>query len=230
MKSSEWLIVQPALSKWAEWLRRHGEATMETAALIDARFFPSGAPQKAKEDSALNSLLKSADTNINPKPLCDAEATLRQYGLSREADTIVRLFDGNPDNAPRTLEYVEALLVDWEAEKQQYSGECEGGNEGDATTQSDGPFRPDGFRWKGKDYTGLRPTAWRLVEALWLKKRRTAEYRKLGKEVWDDDAIEPDKETVGTARKEANTFFQKHHVPLAVSVKGLHVSLKAVAP
>jgi hypothetical protein len=102
--------------------------------------------------------------------------------------------------------------------------------EGDC--QGDGPCRPCVFRWQGKEYPKMRPTAWRLVRLLWQARSRAAPFQSLAEPVFRDHASSVDKRQVETARTEANTFFHRHAIPLSIQVDGRNswVNLKSKPP
>lgn len=134
---STWFIVEPAIRALAARLRDYVKAIDETVASLDAKYFPGGthlmpggSPNEhtsARREwlrahrwsgmvpmATLDEFLQSKNEFVVPDQLLLAVDVLRQQGLSKEADNVLRLYDGNPGNSRRTLEYVEALLIDLE--------------------------------------------------------------------------------------------------------------------
>jgi len=94
---------------------------------------------------------------------------------------------------------------------------------------ANGPFSPDGFAWDGRKHTGLTPIPWRLVDYLWPAKNRTAHFYDLAVPVWREAGAVVTADRVGSARREANTFFARHTLPWRVSISGESVTLKKTA-
>jgi polyhydroxyalkanoate synthesis regulator phasin len=111
LSTSERLIVEPALTSLADYLR----SEIELVAELDAKYFPSGVQDQFPEEVDGVKTVPAIDPPFSfyaQKPLYEAEAALRRYGLSTEADEIIRLYDNSSKNDERTLEYVENLLAD----------------------------------------------------------------------------------------------------------------------
>ena len=83
----------------------------------------------------------------------------------------------------------------------------------------DGPVGPDGFCWNRTEYFGLAPAPFRLVKYLWNQTDRTADFLDLGEPVWYDNEKDVDVNAVGSARREANKFFQRHSLPFKLTVR-----------
>ncbi len=102
------------------------------------------------------------------------------------------------------------------------SGEkAESGSQAGATTSetvADGPCGLNGFRWRTlAPRTGLAPTPFRLLAALWNAKDRTASFCELAKAVWDDAEINlRDDSRLGSARREVNDFMESGAFPFRV--------------
>lgn len=91
----------------------------------------------------------------------------------------------------------------------------------------DGPFGGDGFRWNGKEYRGLTPRAWKLLNCVWPTRDRSCGFDAASEAVYGDD-IGPEDPLAGP-RKDANAFFKQCGINLVIKVSGrsraAHVSL-----
>ena len=98
---------------------------------------------------------------------------------------------------------------------------------GDLPALQNGPSLPGEFVWNGNTYSGLRAVAWRLVNALWTRNPRLASFAELALPVWrDHNPLVADAGTVGSARRDANKFFEAHRIPWRVQTSGGTVFLK----
>lgn len=80
----------------------------------------------------------------------------------------------------------------------------------------DGPIKPNGFAWKGQQFKGLQPTAWRLIRHLWREENRTAISTDLANDVW---AGQPSKSAITSAVRTANKWFEKIEIPVSARTK-----------
>jgi hypothetical protein len=85
--------------------------------------------------------------------------------------------------------------------------------------QADGPVSPNGFRYRGRKCDGMPPKPWLLLNHLWQCPSRECDYMDLAEPVWGDDAtgVEPGG-NLGSARREANRFFDKKGLPFRIEV------------
>ena len=133
-----------------------------------------------------------------------------------EADYLLERYDNSAENSSRVAQYIRLLLTELRPEESNEN----------LPNDDDGPILPVSFRWKGKTYDGLSLISGRFLTALWSAKYWICEINDLGESVWEDRAVEPDKDMVGAARTAANAFFKKHSLPFQVGRKGEHVFLK----
>jgi hypothetical protein len=92
------------------------------------------------------------------------------------------------------------------------------GSTNDHAEETDGPKLPNAFVWKGESHQPLPRTAFRLVNYLWVQRSRTARFDDLAGPVWGDHAKMVTSTMAGSARREANRFFESHGIPMTVSV------------
>jgi hypothetical protein len=90
----------------------------------------------------------------------------------------------------------------------------------------DGPVPPDAFWYKGSIFHGLQPKPYRLVEHLWTCTNMTADVRDLAEPVWGDHEAETGDNALGSVRRQANRFFQRHAIPYQVRIKNKTVLLE----
>lgn len=83
----------------------------------------------------------------------------------------------------------------------------------------DGPVEPSGFLWCGTPYSGLPPIPFRLVKYLWTQAGRAADFEALAEPVWGDKNTIVDTGMVGSARKKANKFFERHGIPFKLTLR-----------
>ena len=86
---------------------------------------------------------------------------------------------------------------------------------------SDGPFDPDGFRWRNCEYRGLNSMSFVLVKVLWNSLGRAATFLQLAVSVWGDGALDEIdvSRRFGTPRAAANRFFEWKRLPFRVASK-----------
>ena len=82
-------------------------------------------------------------------------------------------------------------------------------------TLPNGPIAPDAFRWHGKLYEGMRPTAWRLVRHLWDAPNNAAGIDALAFPVFELHDP-PLRHQYAPAATRANKFFIWHALPFTV--------------
>lgn len=98
-------------------------------------------------------------------------------------------------------------------------------------TSSDGPRNPYTWCHNGKVIKDrMRPAPWRLVNFLWSSDDKTSHYDAIAEPVYEDANHVFDSQAVGSLRREANEFFDKHGVKWRVSIKGTIVFLKPHNP
>lgn len=87
-----------------------------------------------------------------------------------------------------------------------------------APMENDGPFGLSSFRWQTLPRrSGLAPTPFRLLTALWNAKDRTKSFRDLAVAVWDDGEINlRDGDQIGSARSAINDFMAAGAFPFKV--------------
>jgi hypothetical protein len=207
---SEWLIARPILSGLADYLSSEGKLIAELEAI---RF----KPVKVHKDNKTIALPLEhpMDPRIQ-KVFLDADQMLRNYSQSIVADCILKCYH---NDRKQTLEYVKALLNELKPQ------EAKGTAVEDLQPDNE-PIPPDSFYWEGRSYRGLSPQPWRLLHALWTARNRTRKIdSNLGNDVWQDHALLPDKEQIGTASKAIKAFFKNEGIPLRVTTKGEYVSL-----
>jgi len=119
-----------------------------------------------------------------------------------------------------------ALASTWRSDFPPVSVEPSGAAQEQAEREREGPVGPNGFRWNGRTYEGLPPVPFRLVQYLWSQENRFADFDDLAGPVWGDQAGEVDTSRVGSARKVANKFFEKHNIPFRVTLRRFQVWLR----
>jgi hypothetical protein len=85
---------------------------------------------------------------------------------------------------------------------------------------SDGPV--EGYRWAHNckvTSDTMQPKAWKLAEFLWKRPMRTADFDTLALPVYDRHGHTVTEHAIGSLRKQANSFFSQHGIPLLVSIK-----------
>lgn len=87
--------------------------------------------------------------------------------------------------------------------------------------QPDGPIR-DGFRWRGKEYLGLRNNPWRLLDYLWQNRERNLSFEELATPVWRDRVLtgEDVSSRFRSPQAVVNRFFKDNALPFEVSGDG----------
>jgi hypothetical protein len=113
---STWLIVEPVLGVLATRLRDDVSTIDETAALLDAKYFPDGVylmpggspnehtsarrewlrahrSSRTAPIATLGEFLQGKNEFVVPDQLLMAVDVLRQQGLAKEADNILRLYN-----------------------------------------------------------------------------------------------------------------------------------------
>lgn len=91
----------------------------------------------------------------------------------------------------------------------------------------DGPV-PDGFRWNGTNFYGLKGKAWLLTEYLWGRRGKVVNDTDLADgSVWED-ASDVTENSLGSVRRAANEFFKSNGIPLRIETRNhcRHVFLK----
>lgn len=85
----------------------------------------------------------------------------------------------------------------------------------------DGPFDPDGFRWRNRGYRSLNRMGFILVKVLWKSRDRVATFEQLAVSVWGDKALDDSDvgRRFGTPRAAANSFFERKGLPFQVASK-----------
>lgn len=78
-----------------------------------------------------------------------------------------------------------------------------------------GPVAPDGFRWGGSLFSGLKGKAWLLTAHLWTRPEKTSDDGAVVGRIWDD-LIEVNSDSIGSARRQANSFFRKNSIPWSI--------------
>lgn len=92
----------------------------------------------------------------------------------------------------------------------------------------DGPFAPNGFRWEGKEFQGLQPLPWRVVNYLWSKKPdHSAPFHQLAEPVWNDRNVIVDSGTFRSARK-GNSWLKRNGIPFEIASEANVAFLKKV--
>lgn len=87
------------------------------------------------------------------------------------------------------------------------------------SSEADGPFGINCFRWKTLMRCGLAPTPFRLLTHLWNATDRTRSFRDLAKDVWDDAEINLRNDyRIGSARREVNDFMEAGRFPFRVQI------------
>lgn len=82
----------------------------------------------------------------------------------------------------------------------------------------DGPV-PEGFRWKGTVFDGLKGKAWLLTEYLWGRRGKVVSDKDLANgNVWDD-VSDVTENSVGALRRTANKFFDANCIPLKIKTE-----------
>src|SRR6516165_8495928 len=82
---------------------------------------------------------------------------------------------------------------------------------------ADGPCGTDGFRFGGAEHRRMNPTAWRLVRYLWEQSSHDADWKFLAAPVFGDREELVTEGMVGSARREANKFFESKNIPFRVA-------------
>lgn len=232
---SEWLVVQPALSKLADHLR-NGIAMVSEIEVGIEEIRRGNHPQKEEPSKSrqLSGPSVRAVEIPNPRrhyytlmegPFKEAYEMLCKHGCNAEAENILELYDESIENAGRTLQYVEALKSDL-APKTEHNETDEGLAN---TPEPDGPMKPDTFCWQGEIYRGLQPIPWRLVSELWYAQNKTYDFDELATEVWEvTSAASVADNAMRSAKNKATAFFRQHKIPFRVQTKGRYVSLVRV--
>jgi hypothetical protein len=102
----------------------------------------------------------------------------------------------------------------------------------DVEIPQDGPHGLQGFAWKGAVYEGLQAKPWKLVEQLWNRPGKAADFGNLAGPVWQDHAITEIFNRVRNASRRATEFFANKEIPLevAVSEANRRVAIQEVRP
>jgi hypothetical protein len=98
-----------------------------------------------------------------------------------------------------------------------------------ALVSENGPVAPYWFWWNGQRYQVQKPLIWRLIDFLWQAATRSAEFEELAEHVWQDRNVELTEGTTGSARREANQFFNEHGIPLKVRLSARRFVLEETA-
>lgn len=175
------------------------------------------------------------------RPMCDRSTKTEQGRVAkatfRKIAAEVSRLGVNPGSPPSSLDEARRLVNDLVEEAlcmlsfgqvvptpAQRSDTVEG-----ATTTRvsgvapDGPVRPDGFRYEGHLYDGVREMSWRLIIHLWNAANHSASFDDLAEFVWGDRELRHlDESQFGTARRDANRFFNEHSLPFRVRSKREH--------
>ena len=134
-------------------------------------------------------------------------------------------FAGQPSDGSDSLLLTQAILAGLEPLRREG-----GAGQSDApepnSSPPDGPLPPDGFRWKGKEFRGLAPQPWRLIDFLWQQKGQQAEFAQLAEPVWRDRAEAVDSKNFGSTRRDANRWLKSHDLPFKVESKSDTAFLK----
>ena len=96
--------------------------------------------------------------------------------------------------------------------------------------KKDGPFPPDGFRWKGQEYLGLTPLPSRLLGFLWQQPNLSARFEDLAEPVWRDRNRGINSNMVGSCRRDANKFLESNDIPFLVGTEAGFAFLKKNDP
>jgi hypothetical protein len=116
---------------------------------------------------------------------------------------------------PTTWEVDVPKLRDWYANKNAVATVDQSDDGQAVNLDTDGPVPPRAFRFQGQDFSGLTPTAWRLVDALWRCKNRTASFKELSVPVFQNELL--DLTAVKDHTKFANRFFRRHSIAYHVT-------------
>ena len=139
----------------------------------------------------------------------------RLAGVESELGDAARV---HAENVSAEREFAEVLLRTPESEFNQAIEDAVKSQF--AASPLDGPGCLYSFCWCGTVYPGMMPTSWRLVRYLWKARHRTASFKDLAGPVWDDHAETITGSQVGSARRNANRFFEENEIPLRVTIKG----------
>ena len=95
---------------------------------------------------------------------------------------------------------------------------------------ADGPFEPNSFRYQEKIISGLRPTPYRLLKALWNADGWTRLFDdSLARDVWLEHGRDIDRGLVDGHQKRLNNCFLKEQIHLRVRVEKDKVILKELS-
>jgi hypothetical protein len=96
------------------------------------------------------------------------------------------------------------------------------GADGTGDPGEDGPVEPSGFRWKGKEFSGLTQTAFRLLKFHWYRGTWKARYfneDQFRKRVFDDPNRPVGRERVDSQSKHINGKFDESDMLLHMKVE-----------
>jgi len=122
--------------------------------------------------------------------------------------------------------------IEWYSADDNYVLHDEAKCNGQAVTNNsdaalDGPV--EGYRWcHNGDVTcgAMQPKAWKMANFLWTKRSHTAYFDDLAQPVYEEHSHPITESAIGSLRKQANSFFAMHSIPLLVSIKQGTVSLE----
>lgn len=82
----------------------------------------------------------------------------------------------------------------------------------------DGPV-PEGFRWKGTVFDGLKGKSWLVTEYLWSRRGKVVSDKDLADaKIWDH-ASDVTENSIGSVRRTANQFFTANCIPLKIKTE-----------
>jgi hypothetical protein len=91
----------------------------------------------------------------------------------------------------------------------------------------DGPCQPYTWRHRGKRIGDLmQPAAWKMVNDLWSRRNKAAEFADLKRPVYEDPEHTADANAFGSLRRAANKYFAAHDIRWRVCIKQKLVYLR----
>ena len=118
LSSSERLVVRPALSNLADYLRRQIDSVAALAETdVGQKLVSVYGYECVHLFDTRDFLRQIARPNFVRKEFRHAYEALRGCGRSTEANELHRLYGNSSEHAMQTLQYVEVLLVDLDPEE-----------------------------------------------------------------------------------------------------------------
>ena len=156
----------------------------------------------------------------------DGEASSSEEFLSQKStlidDRVLNLMEQLKDHKippASSLEY--ELKREYEAAELRLTVRLRPVETSDATGE-DGPVEPSGFRWKGKEFSGLTPTAFRLLKFHWSNDKWLTRYFNkdpYGLDVFQDAEVAINRRLVDSHQTKINHAFAESKILLYMTVE-----------